>query len=138
MEQQEPKPRLIGNRRIAAIALCCTGFIAAQSFRAIFAHAPHDSHWLVSLDFMSLPIWTVVLINLGFYVYLLWVGVEFYRLAQGMERVVVVGWFNIIFLGLIQNLVSTPHAAAIQWVKAAGMAVAFLTATYIYLKSPAR
>ena len=48
----------------------------------------------------------------------------------------VAGWFNIILLSLFQNLVSPPHAVAIQWVKATGIALAFLTATYIFVESP--
>jgi hypothetical protein len=85
---------------------------------------------------MSLPIWVVALINLAFYIYFLWLCIAFYRIAQGNERIVVAGWFNVFFLSPIQNLVSTPQAAAIQWVKATGMAIALLTAAYIFLKSP--
>jgi hypothetical protein len=137
MEQRRYKLGLIPDRRTAAIALCSTGFIAVQSFRAVFSHAPRNSHWLFPLDFMSLPIWFGAIVNLSFYVCTLWACVEFYRIAQGKERIVVAGWFNVMLLSPVQNLVSPPHAAAIQWVKAAGMAVAFLAATYILLKSPA-
>jgi len=60
----------------------------------------------------------------------------FYRTAQHEERVVVAGWFGVILLIPLQHLVSTPAAATIQLVKAAGMAVAFITAAYILVKSP--
>jgi hypothetical protein len=61
----------------------------------------------------------------------------FYRIAQREERVVVAGWFGVILLIPLQHLVSTPAAAAIQWVKAAGMAVASVAAAYSLVKSPA-
>ena len=48
----------------------------------------------------------------------------------------VAGWFNVLLLSPFQNLVSPPHAAAIQWVKATGIALAFLTAAYIFVESP--
>ena len=137
MEPQEQKPRLIRNRRTAAIALCCTGLIAVQSFRSTLVNTAHSSHWLVPLNFMAVPVWLLVLVNLAFYGYLLWIGLKVYRVAQGMERVVVVGWFDVIFLGFVQNLVSTPQAAAIQSVKAAGMTLAFLAVAYIFFKNPA-
>ena len=54
-----------------------------------------------------------------------------------MERIVVAGWFNVIFFDFVQNLVSNPYAAVIQSVKAAGMAVALLADVYIFLKNPA-
>ena len=137
MEQGKNKSGLINNRRSAAIALCLTGFIAAQSFRAAFSHAPSNRHWLLPLDFMSLPIWVIAIVNLAFYVYLLWVGVVLYRIARAKERIVIAGWFSVFLLSPVQNLASTRNAAAIQWVKAAGMGVAFLAATYILWKSPA-
>jgi hypothetical protein len=136
MEQPKSKPQLMGNKLTAAIALCSTGLVGVQSFRAVFSHAPNRPHWLVSLDFVSVPIWTVATVNLAFYVFFLWTGVEFYRAAQGKERIVVAGWFNVLLLSPFQNLVSPPHAAAIQWVKATGIALAFLTAAYIFVESP--
>lgn len=114
-----------------------TGFIAAQSFRAAFSHAPRNAHWLFSLDFISLPIWVIAVVNVAFYLYLVWVVAMFYRIAQREERVVVAGWFGVILLIPLQHLVSTPAAAAIQWVKAAGMAVASVAAAYSLVKSPA-
>jgi hypothetical protein len=56
MEHGKFKTGLIHDRRSAAIALFLTGFIATLSFRTAFSHAPQKSHWLVSLDFTSLPI----------------------------------------------------------------------------------
>jgi hypothetical protein len=137
MEQRKHKPELIGDKRTATIVLCCTAFIGALSIRAALSHAPRNPHWLISLDYISLPIWVVALVNLGFYLYFLLVGVKLYRIAQGKERIVVAGWFGVIFLSPLQNLVSMPYAAAIQWVKATGITVALLTAAYIFLKSPA-
>jgi hypothetical protein len=136
MGQPEFKPRLIHNRREAVIALCLTGYVAALSFRDVLSHSQHKSHWLVDLHFM-LPTWAVAGVNLGFYAYLLWLGVVFYRIAQGKERVLVAGWFTGGFLGLIQNLVSASAAAAIDYVQAIGMVVAFLAAVDIFLRMPA-
>lgn len=136
MEQPEFKPRLIHKKRGAVIALCLTGYVAALSFRDVLSHSQHKSHWLVDLHFM-LPTWAVAAVNLGFYAYLLWLGVVFYRIAQGKERVLVAGWFTGFFLGLIQNLVSASAAAAIDNVKAIGMVVAFLAAVDIFLRMPA-
>jgi len=47
-------------------------------------------------------------VNLLFYVYLLWIGISFYRAAQGPERLIVLGWLVAIFFGPIQLLFSMP------------------------------
>jgi len=137
MELRKYQLGLIGNRRNAAIALCVTGFVAAQSFRGAFSHAPHNPHWLLSLEPISLPIWILAVVNVAFYLSLLWGLAMFYRNAQREERVVVAGWFGVLLLIPLQHLASTRGAAAIQWVKGAGMIVAFMAAAYILLKSPA-
>jgi hypothetical protein len=136
VSHREYKAGLIRTRRSAGIALGLTCFITILSFRALFSHVPHKPHWLVSFDFVQLPVWVVAIVNLAFYVYLLWWGVVFYRKAQDKERIVVAGWFNVILLGPVQTLVSTPAVAAIQWVKAAGMAAASFAAAYMLLKNP--
>ena len=128
---------LISNRRNAAIAVCLTGFVAVQSFRGAFSQAPHNPDWLLPLDPISMPIWILAVVNVAFYLYLVWVVVTFYRSAQREERVVVAGWFGVLLLIPLHLLASARGAAAIQWVKAAGMAVAFIAAGYILLKSPA-
>src|SRR6266481_2761263 len=133
MGQPELKPRLIHNKRGALIALCLTGFVAALSFRDVLSHSQHKSHWLVDLHFI-LPTWAVAGVNLGFYAYILWLGVVFYRIAQGKERVLVAGWFACVILGQIQNLVSPSAAAAIDYVQAIGMVVACLAAVDIFLR----
>jgi hypothetical protein len=136
MGQPEFKPRLIHNKRGAVIALCLTGFVAALSFRDVLSHPQRKSHWLIDLHFM-LPTWALAAVNLGFYAYLLWLGVVFYRIAQGQERVLVIGWFTVVFLGQIQGLVSVSTAATVDYIKAMGMVVAFLAAVDILLKMPA-
>ena len=60
-----------------------------------------------------------------------------YRIAQGKERILVVGWFVAIVLGLIQNLVSTSAALSIDYVKAIATLVAFLAAVNIFFRMPA-
>ena len=74
-------------------------------------------------------------VNVGFYAYLVWLGVVFYRNTQGKERVIVGGWFGALFLGWIRNLVSMSAGAAIDWIKAACMLIALLAAADILLKT---
>jgi hypothetical protein len=142
MGQPESKPRLIHNKRGAVIALCFTGYIAALSFRDVFSHSQRKHHWLLDLDWFvylhaTLPAWAVAAVNLGFYACLFWGGVVLYRIAQGKERLLVVGGFAVIFLGLIQILVSASAATAIDYVKAIVTVVAFLAAADILLRMPA-
>jgi hypothetical protein len=72
---------------------------------------------------------------LAFYLCILWAGVVFYQAAQGMERIVVAGWFGVLAGSLAQHVVPASSIAAIRWVKAAGMAVAFVVAVKIFLES---
>ncbi len=142
MGQPELKPRLIHTKRGAVIALFITGYAMALSFRDVLTHFQRQYHWLLDLDWLvywhiSLPAWVVAGVNLAFYAGLLWGGTLLYRIAQGKERVLVVGWAAVIFLGLIQILVSAPAAAAIDYVQAFVMLVAFVTAVDILLRMPA-
>ena len=142
MGQPEFKSRLIHNKRGAVIVLCCTGYIAALSFRDVLSHSQGKHHWLLDLDWLvylhfTLPAWAVAGVNLGFYACLLWGGVVLYRIAQGKERVLVVGGIAVIFLGLIQFLVSASAANAIDYVAAVVAVVAFLAAVDILLRMPA-
>jgi hypothetical protein len=134
MEQSENKPRLIESTRAAIIALCLTGFVAALSFRELVRHAHYKSYWLLDLRGI-LPAPAAAVVNVGFYAYVLWLAVVFYRSAQGKERVLVAGWIGAIFLGWIRNLVSMPIAATLDWAKAAFMLMTFLAAVDILLKS---
>lgn len=136
MGQTEIKPRLIHNKRGAVIALCLTGFVTALSFRNVLSHSQHESRWLVDLPFI-LPTWAVAEVNRGLYAYLLWLGVVFYRVAQGKERFLVAGWLTGGFFGPILNLVSTSAAAEFDYVIAVGTFVAFLAAVDIFLRMPA-
>ena len=139
MEQPKYKPGLIQNRRDAVIALCLTGFVAAltvwdavsRSFQGLFYRSQHTLPWLLDLRFM-LPTRAAVAVNVGFYAYLLYLGVVFYRMAQGEERVLVAGWFVGIFLGPVQILTSV-SAAAVDYLQATGMLVAFVAAVYIFI-----
>jgi hypothetical protein len=140
MEQPKYKPGLIHNKREAVIALCLTGFVAAttvwgavsRSFHGAAYRSLHKLPWLLDLRFM-LPTRAALAVNVGFYAYLFYLGVAFYRMAQGKERVLVAGWFVGIFLGPVQILVSVP-AAAIDYMQAAGMMGAFLAAVYILVE----
>jgi hypothetical protein len=135
MDQPENNPGLVHNRAVAVVALCLTGFVAALSFRGLFSSAQHKSYWLLDLR-LILPI-RAAAINVGFYAYLLWLGVVFYRAARGKERILVAGWFVAILLGPVQILVPM-FGAVIGYLKVAGMMAAFLAAVYILINVPAR
>ena len=142
MGQPEFKPRLIHTKRGAVFALCCTGYVVTLSVRDALWHSQRQHHWLLDLDWLvlwhiSLPAWVVAGVNLAFYAGLLWCGVLLYRIAQGKERVLVVGWAAAMFLGLIQILISAPAATEIGPAKALMAAAAFLAAVDIFLKMPA-
>jgi hypothetical protein len=141
MGQPEFKPRLIHSKRGAVFVLCCTGYLATLSVRDVLWHSQRQHHWLLDFDWLvlwhiSLPAWIVAGVNLGFYACLFWGGVVLYRIAQGKERALVVGRFAVIFLGLIQILVSASAATAIDYVKAIVTVVAFLAAADILLRMP--
>lgn len=142
MGQPEFKPRLIHTKRGAVIVLCLTGYAAALSARDVLWHSQRQHHWLLDLDWLvywhiSLPAWVVAGVNLAFYAGLLWGGALLYRIAQGKERVLVVGWAAVIFLGLTQFLISASAAVAIDPLKVIMAAAAFLAAVDIFLKMPA-
>ena len=142
MRQPEFRPRLIHSKRGAVFALCCTGYVATLSVRDVLWHSHRQHHWLLDFDWLvlwhiSLPAWIVAGVNLAFYAGLLWGGVLLYRIAQGKERVLVVGWAAGIFLGLIQFLISASAATAIDPLIAFMAAAAFLAAVDIFLKMPA-
>lgn len=116
VEQQEQKPRLIGNRFTAAIAVVLTGSVAAQTLRAAFWQSPHRLHWLLPLDAL-LPARAIVAVNVALYAWLLWLCVVFPRDLQGKERILVAAWAPGVLLSPIQGMVSASFAAAIQHVK---------------------
>ena len=83
-----------------------------------------------------LPAWAAIAANLGFYAYLLWVAVWFYRIGEGKERVLVAGWSIGIFVGPILNLISTSAAVdhtqvVCDAVTFAANVMAFVAAVYI-------
>jgi hypothetical protein len=142
MGPPEFEPRLIHTKRGAVFALCGTGYFATLSVRDVLWHSQRQHHWLLDFDWLvlwhiSLPAWIVAGVNLAFYAGLLWGGVLLYRIAQGEERVLVVGWAAVIFLGLIQFLISASAATAIDPLKAFMAAAALLAAVDIFLKTPA-
>jgi hypothetical protein len=137
MKSQKNRIVLNGNRRNATIALCSTGFVAIQSFRAAFSNATRNPHWLISLEPIALPTWALAVVNASFYLCIVWKMAIFFRNAQREERLVIGGWFGVFFLIPMQHLVSIRGANAIQWLKATGLATAFVAAAYILVKSPA-
>ena len=134
MQRSIARARLIENRPTAVVAFCLTGIVVALSLRQVARHAQHKSYWLLDLRSI-LPASAAAVAEVAFCAYLLWLGLVFYRVAQGKERILVAGWFGSLFLGLIQRLVSTSTAAAIDWVKAGCMLLALLAAVDILLKT---
>jgi hypothetical protein len=141
MVQKERKPQLIGNRFTAIVAVCLIGFIAARDFHAAFLGAAPKSSWLIDLHFLPLPSWALVIVNVAFFGFFLLLGLGFYRWAKGKERVVIGGWFASALLGLLVAPIAgelSPHTvAALRFVQGVSMAVAFVGALLILVKSPA-
>ena len=135
MQQREHKPQLFLNRGAAAIGVVLTGYVAALTFRAAFSQSPHRFHWILPLDYMlpSRAVWTV---NVAFYLALFWLCIAFTRTLEGKERVLVTGWVPGVLLSPIQGMVSVSLAAAIQYVKAVSILVAFVAAVLILLEGP--
>jgi hypothetical protein len=135
VEQQEQKPRLIGNRFTAAIGVVLTGYVAALSLRAAFWQSPHHFQWLLPLNAL-LPARFNLAVNVALYAWLLWLCVVFPRAFQGKERVLIAGWVPGVLLSPIQGMVSASLAVAIQYVKAASIMAAFFAAVAIFLEGP--
>jgi hypothetical protein len=133
--KQEKKPQLINNRFAAAIGVILTGYITALTLRAAFRQSPHHFHWILPLD-QLLPAWAVLTANVALYAWLLWLCIVFPRALQGKERILVAGWVPGVLLSPIQGMVSVSLAAAIQYVKAASIMVAFGAAVGILTRRP--
>lgn len=133
MKSSEKYHGLIKSRRDALIAVCLTGFVGVQSFSSAMSNAP--AQWFVPLDSFPMPMWSLVILNLAFYLCILWGGVVLFRLAQGTERIVVAGWFGVLAVSLVQHVLPVSSIGAVRWVKAAGMAVAFVMAVNIFRES---
>jgi hypothetical protein len=68
------------------------------------------------------------------YAYILWLGVVFYRIARGGERIVVAGWLADILLGPTILVLPTAAATTVRYVQTGVMAAAFLTALVLVRK----
>ena len=134
---EEQKPGLIRSRRTALVSLILTGFIATVSVRSVFSYPAHRAHWIIQPGF-SLPPWAAWTANTVLYLFLLWLCIGLFRGALGTERILVAGWFLVIFLSPIQNISSVSAAAGIQHVKAACIVIAFIAAFWILMRSPIR
>lgn len=125
---------LIPNKIAAVAAFILTGFVATLSFRDAFFRSPRPSHALLLRDFLGLPQWVLLAINVAFYGYLVWVCILFFRIAQGRERAIVAGWSLGIVLFPAKYFLSTSTAAAIRYVDCAAMVVALLAALTTLLR----
>lgn len=135
MEQEQQKPRLIGDRFTAAIGVVLTGSVAIQTLRSVFWQSPHHFHWLLPLGTL-LSSRATLAVNVALYAWLLWLCVVFPRALHGKERVLVAGWVPGVLLSPIQGMVSASVSAAIQHVKAASIMIAFFAAVAILLEGP--
>jgi hypothetical protein len=146
MQQTEHKRGLIRDRGGAILVLCGTGVVTAQAFLLAFSDAPYKRHWQITLTFVRLPTlglvrlpaWSVPAVNGFFYAGFPLLTVAFYRAAHGWERILVVGWLNVVFLGPFQNFISTAGVDVIRWIQACGMAVASFAAVMILWRAPAK
>ena len=123
---------MIASRRAAVIALCLTGWVTVLDVRSIFAHPHPQSHWLIPFAFDA-PHWIVIAVNVGFNIYLLWLGITFFRFTQGKERVLVAGWFTGFVLSPVQHLAPS-FASPIQYINALAMAGALISAVFILFR----
>ena len=135
MEQKEHTHRIIPNRFTAIIAVLFTGYVAALAVRAAFAQSPHHFHWILPLDYM-LPPRAVWVANVAIYVCLFYLCIALPLSLRGKERVLVTGWAPGVLLSPIQGVVSASLAAAIQYVKALSIVIAFVAAVLILLEGP--
>jgi hypothetical protein len=133
---REYKPPLIHTRRGATTVLCLTSFIFAISVRALFVYVRHGGRPQFQWPFTSgaLPSWALITANAALYAYILWMGVVFYRIARGGERIVVAGWLADILLAPITKTLPTVGASAVRYVQTAAMAAAFLAALVLVRK----
>lgn len=134
---QQRKPRLITSKFTAAIAVILTGYITVLTLRSAFWQSPHHFRWILPLDY-RLPPWAVLAANLVLYASILWLCIVFPAALQGKERVLVAGWIPNLLLSPIQGIVSASLAAAIQYLKAASIMVAFVAAVVILVEGPNR
>lgn len=137
MKQSEEKTALIGTKFAALVAFCLTGIETVQTFRGVLHYTQHTSYWLIDMRWI-LPASIAVVINVGFYAYVIWLAVVFYRTAQGRERVLVIGWFGTLFLGWTQVLVSSSSAENIERVEALFMLAGFFAAIDILIRTFAK
>jgi len=105
MKRPVHNPGLIENKRVAIGVFCLTTLLILTDLRHGIATPKHGSYWLFDSRWF-LPPRVAMAVNLLFYVYLLWIGISFYRAAQGPELLIVVGWLAAIFRGPIQCLFS--------------------------------
>jgi hypothetical protein len=132
MEQPVHNPGLIENKRAAIGVFCLTTLLILTDLRHGIATPKHGSYWLFDSRWFLLPR-VALAVNLLFYVYLLWIGISFYRAAQGPERLIVVGWLVAIFLGPIQFLFSI-SPDVIGYITFVAMLSALLASAYILFK----
>lgn len=135
---QTQQSQLITNRLTAAVGVILTGYVTVLTLRFAFWESPHDFHWLLPLvprpHLLSRR--GRVGLNLTFYAWLLWACKGLLRTAQGRERPLLAGWVSWILLSLIQVIVPISFAAAIQYVKAISIMVAFAAAVVILVEGP--
>jgi hypothetical protein len=111
-----------------------TGYTAALALRSSFWEYPHHVHWIFD---NLLPPRAVLVVNVALYACMLYLCIALPLTLLGKERVLVVAWVPGVLLSPIQAMVSAPLAAAIQYVKAISIIVAFVTALVILLEGPA-
>ena len=121
---------LIQNMGAAIFALCFTGLVSGVSLVDALLRPAHKSDWL---DFRIIGPRLGPALTVYFYLCFIWLAVSFYRWGRGKERVLVAALFAGILLSPAQEF-SPSAAMAINYLHAAGDAVAFLISMSIFLK----
>ena|SRR6185437_149507 len=121
---------LIQNMGAAIFALCFTGLVAGVSLADALLRPTHKSDWL---DFRIIGPRLGPALSVYFYLCFVWLAVTSYRWGRGRERVLIAAVFAGILLSPDQEF-SPSVAIAINYVHAAGDAVAFLISMSIFLK----
>ena len=136
METEKNHPGFIRTKTAAVVAVGVTGLVAAMTYRRVFFSSPHHyhTHWLVDWSFM-LPRWTLLPLNLAFYVAMISICVGVFLGSQGKERTLVAGWCPGFLLSPIRMFF--PLAVrAVDLLDAVGITVAFVSAVLILRDFP--
>src|ERR1700689_1454300 len=91
MTGQQQGRCLLPGIRAALLCALLTGLLALLTLRNAFLRSPHHLGWELLAHNSILPHWSVLALNVWLYIWLVWLLVAFFRIAQGTERIIVLG-----------------------------------------------